>query len=225
MATKSIPHPGYATVKPWLSPFQTLFKDLGEQDACIQMQEISLRFLDATSKGMGTKIDDFLQLLYRAHHVPHGTYDFGGMRDVAHRSYIVLTYASFEAALYEAIADYKTRTGNAWNTKNGQKGLAPLQQIPFNVLASAAGLQAAPEYRLLEYYRLIRVAESHRTPLTLAAATVAYAQLTPADIQHFGKYAHIKGAPNPPASINFEDFKLFTRAVKYYCHLLNDALA
>jgi hypothetical protein len=71
----------------------------------------------------------------------------------------------------------------------------------------------------------VRIAESHRTPVTAAAAASAHAQLTPTDLQHFSKYSNIKGAPNQPASINFEDFKLFTRAVKYYCHLLNDALA
>ena len=222
---KAIPHPSYSTSKQWLSAFQTLSKDLGEQDACIQMQEISQRFLEATSKGMGTKTDDFLKLLYQAHQVPHGTYDFSAMQALGYRSFIVLTYASFEAAVKEAIAEYKTRTGSQWATSKNNKTLAPIAQVPENIPSSATILTAAPEYRLIEYYRFVRISESHRTPVTTAAAQSAYAQLTASDLAHLAKYQHIKGGPNQPADINFEDFKLFTRAVKYYCNLPNEALA
>ena len=226
MPKKPVPHPGYSATKPWLTAFQTLFNDLGEQDACIQMQEISQRFLEATAKGMGTKVENFLQILYQAHAVPHGTYDFLQMRNVSHRSYLVLTYASFEGALNEAIAEFKTRTGATWSKQNAHgKSLAPLAQVAFNLPSNATTLQSAPEYRLIEYYRFVRIAESHRTPVTSAAAAAAFGQLTAADHQHFAKYAYIKGAPNPPDSISFEDFKLFTRAVKYFSNLLNDALA
>lgn len=222
---KAVPYPSYSTSKQLLRAFQTLFKDLGEQDASIQMQEISQRFLEATSKAMGTKTDHFLKLLYEAHQVPHGTYDFSAMQALAYRSNIVLTYASFEAAVKEAITEYKTRTGSQWVTLKNSKILAPIAQVPENLLSQAVALTSAPEYRLIEYYRFVRIAESHRTTVTTKAAQSAYSQLTSSDLAHFAKYQHITGAPNQLADINFEDFKLFTRAVKYYCNLLNEALA
>jgi hypothetical protein len=226
MLKKPVPRPGYSATKPCLAAFQTLFHDLGEQDACIQLQEISQRFLEATAEGMGSKVENFLQILYQAHEVPHGTYDFMKMRNVSHKSYLVLTYASFEGALNEAIDEFKARTGATWSKKDAhEKALPPLAQVAFNLPSNAKTLQTAPEYRLIEYYRFVRIAESHRTPVTSAAAVAAFGQLTATDHQHFAKYAYINGAPNHPDSISFEDFKLFTRALKYFSNLLNDILA
>jgi hypothetical protein len=121
MLKKPVPHPGYSATKPCLAAFQTLFHDLGEQDACIQLQEISQRFLEATAEGMGSKVENFLQILYQAHEVPHGTYDFMKMRNVSHKSYLVLTYASFEGALNEAIDEFKARTGATWSKKDAHR--------------------------------------------------------------------------------------------------------
>lgn len=225
--SKLPPFPGYVTSKQLLPSFQTLFKDLGDQDACIQLQEVSQRFLEDTARNTRSSADEFLKSLYQDFQVPHGTYHFSTMRSVAYHSFIILNHAAFEAALKEAIKQhciiYRVE---GWEKKVGGKDLAPMQQLGHNLSSSIKSrLVAAPEYRLIEYYRHLRIASSHRTQETSEKAVRAFSKIKETDILHFKKYLHAGDAPNAPTGLSFDDFKLFTRAIKYYSNLLNEALA
>ena len=84
-------------------------------------------------------------------------------------------------------------------------------------------LISPPEFRLLKYLsRLVKSAGTRVNEKATDKAVKAFDSLTVSDMAHFHKYPLTAGAPNKPGEINFEDFKLFTRSVKYYSKILNE---
>ncbi|MDK1024086.1 MAG: hypothetical protein QGD92_07630 [Gammaproteobacteria bacterium] len=230
MATKNIPAPGYTTTKGLLPSIKRMFDGVGAQDACIQLQELSIQYLCNSAEATRAPIGDFLKLLYRWNNIPHGTYDFDELLELASKSYLTATYALLEKMLRAIISEYKNNNPSVvkgWKKQNSQgENFSPLQELAENLPSKqSATLKNAPEYRLLEYYRLVRIANSHHKGETLRNAGKAHSAITAADIAHFQTYDPAVMAPNAPEGICFEDFLLFTRAIKYYSKLLNEACA
>lgn len=229
MKSKLPPHPGYVTKKALASSVKTLASELGEQDACIQLQELSIEYLCNSATATRAPIGDFLKLLYRGNKIPHGTYSFDKLRLQASKSYLIVTYSILERFLRALIAEYRSAnpvTSATWKEKSSSgENLSPLLQLAENLpKKDVTILKNAPEFKLLEYYRLVRVANSHIKSATLEKAEKAYQDFTPKDISHFRKYK-ITDAPNKPDTLSFSDFALFTRAIKYYSKLLNEVCA
>lgn len=230
MAKKKIPDPGYTTTKKLMTSIRGIFDELGAQDACIQLQELSIQYLCNSAVATRAPIGDFLKLLYKGNKIPQGTYNFDELRELASKSYLTATYALLEKMLRGIISEYKTKnpgTAVGWRKQNLKgENFSPLQELVENLPQTiSAPLVSAPEYRLLEYYRLVRVANSHHKGSTLTNAEKAYAVITSRDMSHFLSYDAAPPAPNPPDKICFADFLLFTRAIKYYSKLLNEACA
>lgn len=230
MTTKTIPHPGYSTTKKLIAPIKNMFDELGAQDASIQLQELSIQYLCNSARVEKIPVGDFLKSLYKGSGIPHGTYDFDELRELASKSYLTVTYALLEKMLRAIISEYKEKNPVAatqWRKKNSNdENYPPLQELIENLPStSRVQLRGVPEYRLLEYYRLVRVANSHHKGETLKNAEKARMQITPADIGHFSNYIPAVAAPNDPEHICFDDFLLMTRAIKYYSKLLNEACA
>lgn len=226
---QSIPLPGYKTTKPTSPAIKSMLRELGAQDACIQLQELCIAYMQNSAVATKAPVDAFLNLLYEGNGIPHGTHSFQELRQLASKSYLVVTYALFEKMLEELIKHVKHAQPSlaaAWKSKSASSGNMP----PFVELASnlppnhQSALQAVPEYRLFEYYRAVRVANSHIKSSTSSQANTAFGSLTSADLQHFATCYQLQ-APNPPGALTFEDFRLFTRAIKYYSKLLNEACA
>jgi hypothetical protein len=229
MTTKEVPAPGYATTKHLMPSIDLMFSELGAQDACIQLQELSIEYLCNSAAATRAPIGDFLKLLYSGNKIPHGTHDFEELRELASKSYLVVTYALFEKMLRGIIAEYKVANPasvTAWKRQNGAgENLPPLQELVLNLPAAVGNqLKSRPEFKLLEYYRLVRVANSHVKDTTLSSVEKALKAFTPAEMAHFRTYDS-STSPNAPAQIRFDDFLLFTRAIKYYSKLLNEACA
>ena len=231
-ALKVIPHPGYTTTKRKLAPVRLMLLELGRQDASIQLQELSLSFLESTAQSMGVRINDFLKILYQARKIPHGSYQFEELRQVFINSQITLTHAHLERMLKGVIELLRTRLRASskplepvgWRTQKNKANLAPLQQLEENLpTIDSKRLASCPEFALLEYYRLVRVANAHMTDETRAHAEDAFKALTAVQLEHFEGYELL--APNLPSSLKFDDFLLFTRAVKYYANVINDVCA
>lgn len=203
-----------------------MFTELGAQDASIQLQEVATSYLEQAAAAGGAKAK-FLRALYAQHGVPHGTHSFAQMRETAYGSYLLITYALFEKMIKGCIKEYKIKNRpSIWVTKNNKKRLPPLLELVGNMPAAQRAILASPpEYRLLEYYRLVRVSNTHVSQQTLRKARSAYAALTTSDLGHISQYEYIAVAPNPPGAITFEDFKLYTRSIKYYSNLLNEVCA
>lgn len=226
---KTIPLPGYRTTKPQLPAIKLMLKELGAQDACIQLQELSIIFMRNSAHATKAPLDEFLNLLYAANQIPQGTHDFSELRELVYGSYIIVTYALFEKMVMETIVQLKANKpalAGAWNSKSSAGGgLPPLRELTQNLPSGVRTLlESAPEFRLFEYYRAVRVANSHIKGSTSANVGTAFAALTNADMQHFYTCYGLNG-PNLPPNISFDDFMLFTRAIKYYSRLINEACA
>ena len=157
-----VPHPGYTTSKPFIPALNSLFSELGAQDACLQLQEIAVIHLEKSALAMNAQMTDFLKLLYISNSVPQGTYSFSDMRAHIYNSFISATYAIFERSLKECIAAYKAKNQvTNWVTQIGSAKLDPLSQILHNCTPSEKALLSVPEQLLFDYYRKVRVAGNH----------------------------------------------------------------
>ena len=218
-----VPHPGYTTSKPFIPALNSLFVDLGAQDACIQLQEISVIHLEKSAQAMNAQMADFLKLLYISNSVPQGTYSFSELRTQIYNSFISATYAIFERSLKECMAAYKSKNPNInWVGQVAGANLDPLSQILHNCSAAEKVVLSVPEKNLFDYYRKVRVAGNHISQNTANSAAAAFTALTAAEIAHFQNYPFILGAPHAPNALTFHDFRLYTRAIKYYANLLNE---
>lgn len=222
----NVPHPGYKSEKPLIKPIARMYKELGDQDACIQLQELAVRYLERTVADLGDGAHEFLRGLYRDSDVPHGSHSFSEMSAVASRSYLLVTYALFEKMIKGCIREYRTRypeISPKWTDQQNGEQLSPLQRLAANALPRHKRQLVTPsEYKLLEYYRIVRNSGTHVDAKSAEKATKAFSAFSAADIAHFREYAKISSAPNLPEQISFEDFRLFTRSIKYYSNILND---
>lgn len=227
--TNITPPPGYTTTKPLIGAISTMWSELGKQDACIQLQELSNRCLHDALVASGKSPDDYLKPLFASYGIPNGTYSLAELEELVAKSYLVQTYSQLERMLRGVIAHYKTKyasTGAIWATKNSKdERYSPLEELHANLpKASAKALKDCPEFDLLEYYRVVRVANSHVKGTTLSRAQADYKKLTTKQLQHFSTCYSLK-APNPPSLIAFDDFLLFTRATKYFAKQINEVCA
>jgi hypothetical protein len=225
--SKSTPLPGYKTTKPAIPAIKSMFRELGAQDACIQLQELCAVYMQNSAAATNAPLDAFLHLLYQGNGIPHGTLSFSELRQLSAKSYIVLTYALFEKMLLEVIDYVKSSipgSAAAWVTKSATGGrLPPLLELAANLpAAERQSLEGVPEFRLFEHYRAVRVANSHVVGNTANKAQVAFGLLSNNDLSHFTHCYELQ-APNPASDITFQDFRLFTRAIKYYSRLVNEA--
>ncbi|GGY16509.1 hypothetical protein GCM10008098_04760 [Rhodanobacter panaciterrae] len=223
-----VPHPSYTNAKPYIKPVLDLFSELGTQDACLQLQELAIVHLEKSAQAMSAQMNDYLKLLYISNDIPRGTYSFAGMREQIYKSFIALTHSIFDKTIKECNGVFqKNNTSVTWvTTLKGGAALHPLEQLCYNCSpAQRQSLTQPPEFRLLEYYRRIRIASAHINGDTAQDAEEAFHKLTTTDHLHFQQYVHILGAPNAPNLLTFQDFKLYTRAIKYYSNLVNDVCA
>ena len=221
-----VPFPSYTTSKPFIPALNSLFVGLGEQDACIQLQEVAVIHLEKSALAMNAQMADYLKLLYISNNVPQGTYSFSELRAQIYSSFISATYAIFESSLKDCIAAYKAKNQVAnWIAQSGGANLDPLNQILHNCSAAEKAILSVPEKSLFDYYRKVRVAGNHISTSTATNAAAAFAALTAAEIAHFQGYSSILGAPHSPDTLTFHDFRLYTRAIKYYANLLNEVCA
>lgn len=222
----NVPHPGYTSSKALIAPISLMYKELGDQDACVQLQELSVSHLQKCASDRGESVRDFLRNLYAANSIPHGTHSFEQMRSVASTSYLLVTYSLFEKMIKGCIREYRGRypeVESTWTDRVDGEQLAPLQRLSHNALTMhKRQLMAPPEFKLLEYYRVVRVAGTHVDEKTAEKAERAFRAMSQEDLHHFRAYPQITQAPNPPNSLSFEDFRLYTRAIKYYSNVLND---
>lgn len=226
IAGTEAPAPGYATSKPLIEPIRSMLKELGAQDAAVQLQELSIRYLNDAVTSSSLSAAEFLKPLFRRNGIPQGTHSFNELRSVATISYIVMTYAALEKMLRGVGRDYRHRhseVGARWKNKNGAgETLSPFQELCANLpKEQRAILNKCPEAKLFEYYRLVRVSLTHRTQQTIDKAVRDFEKFSPADLMHF-KGSYTLEAPNPPERLTFDDFLLFTRATKYFARLVNE---
>jgi len=113
-----------------------------------------------------------------------------------------------------------------WKTKSGKKDLDAFNQVIENCKSKDRSiLKSKPEFHLINYFRLHRNSVVHRVfkkEKQFSESDKYYDKYVLPNINYY-KTTYNLNAPNKSDSINFHDFLIYTRAIKYYNNLVNDA--
>lgn len=217
--------PGYFNQLPIIDAIGELKQTIGLQDSYIQTNQIAFLYLKEQSESTEDK-ELFLAELFKKYSISRGTFDFEYFQSIQYRSYILQTYNLIEPFfknLNSRFRFYNNFIGD-WKVKKGDKNLDPFNQLLENLeTGKAKKIISFPEYHLIDYYRIIRNAFVHlqETDDEHKKTTKYYKEKIVPHLQHF-KENYELDAPNKPEQINFEDFMLYTRAIKYFSNILND---
>lgn len=218
---------GYYMQGIMLPCMRDLKKLLGSQDAAIQTNEILLRNFEEIASQQEKNINIFLKSLADKYKISHGSNDFSYVRLKISESNIVNTFTIFDAFLKEFATQlkvYKNISKEDWKDKdrNGDQ-LDTLNQIIENIsVESKKRIISMPEYHLLEYYRFIRnsTIHTHDSQRKRGRLNNYNKGIISKYENHFME--HYKSVPSLKDYLNFEDYFLYTRAIKYFSNVLND---
>lgn len=224
--TKTDPKPGYFNKMPLFKVVSGVKFTIGLQDSCVQTNEVSIRYFEDLAKKSGNT-DEFIKRLCKKYSISLGIRDFEYFKTIQYKSYILQTYNLVEPYFRELNRSYRFYNNfkGDWKTKDGDKNLDPFNQLLINIDADNSKLiKSYPEYYLLNYYRLIRNSIVHlQEDAEEHKKTTKYFDDFIADKLDFFKENYEMDSPNKPESISFQDFMLYTRAIKYFSNILNDA--
>ncbi|MBU5213892.1 hypothetical protein [Heyndrickxia oleronia] len=220
---------GYYMQGIMLPCMRDLKKLLGKQDAAIQTNEILLRHFEEIASKQEKDINIFLKSLADKYKISHGSNDFNYVRLKISESNIVNTFTIFDAFLKEFATQlkvYKNISKEDWKDKdrNGDQ-LDTLNQIIENIsVESKKRIIHLPEYHLLEYYRFTRnsIIHTHDSQRKKERLDNYNKEIINKYETHF--IEHYKSVPSLKDYLNFEDYFLYTRAIKYFSNVLNDAV-
>lgn len=217
--------PGYFATKPLFGAVIRLRKLAGERDKDMELIELSLRyFAEAATKCNHVK--DFVDEAAHDLRVRVGASTSDEILRAGARVYVVHVHATADAFFRELISEYRTykRISDAqWKWKESRNGgpLDPMQQLIANLPDHARKtVMAAPEFELLDYYRKVRNELIHSIGGRVSQTSLSCVET---HREYFTKTYRRGTAPNAPDSLDFDDFLLYARALKYFAELINDA--
>jgi hypothetical protein len=218
--------PGYFNQKPLVKPVSELKFSIGLQDSCIQTNQAAVLFLEEQGNLSGDP-EDFIKSLCVKYKISIGTRDLDYFKTIQYKSYILQTYNFVEPFFKDLNAAYRYYNNfeGKWKTKNGDKNLDPFNQLLANIdSAMRKTIKSYPEYFLLDYYRLIRNSIVHlqENEDEHEKTSIYYCNYIVKNLRFFKSNYELE-APNEPDKIGFADFMLYTRAIKYFSNILNDA--
>jgi len=217
--------PGYFNQKPLIKAISDVKFSIGLQDSCIQTNQAAILFLEEQAK-KSLDQEEFIKSLCAKFKISLGTRDLEYFKTIQYKSYILQTYNFVEPFFKElnaAYRHYNNFEGN-WKIKDGDKSLDPFNQLIENLDTSLKNkIKSYPEYYLLDYYRLIRNSIVHlqEDEDQHKKTSKYFSEYLVDKLFHF-KENYEMNAPNEPDKIIFDDFMLYTRAIKYFSNILND---
>lgn len=222
---KETPKPGYTTDKPVIKAIKQIKKLVGIQDSCIQLNEAAiLLFEEQALQNENPKV--FINDICAKFKISRGIDDLDYLKKTNHKSYILQTYNLVEPSFKKLNKQYKYFNDftDVWKVKDGKKSLDPFSQLVINLPTKSQTLiKEYPEYYLLNYYRLVRNSIVHLQDNNKEhSITKTYFEDFLKDKLDFFKENYELKAPNEPNNISFEDFMLYTRALKYFTNILNN---
>jgi hypothetical protein len=217
----AVPAPGYVRKLPTYPAVADLRKTSGAQDSWIEMTEVFLREGLTCAAASSIGLDEHVRALAKKHGVVVGPVNLERMELRVQQMNIVqvhLTSENFFDDLLRQYAVYKQINPASLVTQDGSRNLSSLERIQRN--SPAPGPLFCPEADLIEYYRLVRNHLIHHSPSAEALNRKRQSLLR--HRSHFASYSPLS-VPNAANAMSFADFMLFTRAVKYFANLANDA--
>lgn len=220
--------PGYFRNKPTFRSVHELRKYLGFQDACIQSNEIALRFFEENAQNHLKGVDSFVREMSDRYKISHGTNELKHLKKNMIESYIVQTYNNASLFFRYLISEYKELkeiNDKHWKKKkkNGEN-LDHFRQLYLNLpLKGRIIIHSAPERKIIDYYRLVRNSIVHINEKSRKRLLLYFYKTREEHNEYFKKCYPCIEAPNSPNDLKFDDFILYTRSLKYYSNLINDA--
>lgn len=217
---QSPPWPGYAARQPLYPAIRQLNLWLGRQGNVVDVMEVAARYL-AEQAELERDGDAWVRTLAKRFRVPASHLRVEATHAGAARMYIDLTYESVDRHLRRLIREVVLYKERKWSYSEGSRILSPLEQLTKNLSPLARErLGSTPEFHLLEYYRLVRNSIVHEGRATEASLDAEYRRLLNYK-SHFDGYQ--LQAPNALADIQYHDYRLLTRAIRYFSQVINDA--
>ena len=225
MKSQIIKRPGYYKNKPTFKAIAKIKRVIGLQDICIQTNQVAILFLEEKAK-LAKNEKEFIQNLCSRYKISRGTHNFDEFKKSLYQSYILQTYNLIEPLLIDLNKTYRYYNNfkGVWKVKSNDKNIDPLNQLLENIAPELKRkIKSYPEYYLLNYYRLVRNSIVHLqiNEKKYQKSIAYYTNYLDKRISHFKENYDIE-APNLPEQITFEDFMLYTRAIKYFGNILND---
>lgn len=189
--------------------YLSLKRQLGEIDACAECQEIAVRDFLAVCRGASDQSAE-IQRRSRVHGIRVDSVDLAQFaRRNTELQLVAVSYA-LEAFLNDLISDHP-RLGSRNGRGDGETLLDfVLGQPPWS--ESKGALKKSLEYRIREYYRLVRNRIAHPGGPATVGSCKLLSELQ-ADCKANEPYQRLS-APNDSGSLEFDDYLQFTRASK-----------
>ncbi|PGD64133.1 hypothetical protein [Bacillus wiedmannii] len=199
---------------------------LGAQDAAIQTNEIILRNFEEIGMNHAEGINKYLKTLADKYKISHGANNFQYVKLKIAEANIINTFNIidfFFKRFSKQIQLYKNISKNEWIDKDkDNEQLDSLNQVVVNLKKEEiTKLKKIPEYHLLDHYRLIRNSIVHISEKNSNKLAKLHTNLIDRYGEHFSE--HYGTLPNLKDQLTYEDYFLYTRAVKYFSNILNDA--
>ena len=215
--------PGYYMKKPMFPCIRGLRPLLGSQDAAIQTNEIALRYMEEVGNASETGLNNFLLNMADKYKISHGERDFEKVKRIIAQTNIVNTFNIIDLFFKRFICEYrqyKQISFDSWISANNGKQLDSLNQIYFNLPQNIKELiDIVPEFHLLNYYRLVRnclvhIGSNNKKIIKYYEKTIKSFK------EHFTQC--YKLLPHSLGNLDYNDYFLYTRSVKYFANKLND---
>jgi len=188
-----------------------LKNDLGRYDAIVEFTEIAIR--DFIKSSEETKsFDQYLKQKSTEHQIRVDSIDKGIFKTRIALGYIISVFQSFELFLREFKEEYCELYDVKWNLPDSKENLLRKIISKVSSLSKAKNVIGESNIELFDYYRKIRNKYVHDY-IDKEKIDKAYKKIKKQEAELKIIYPNLN-APNDFENISFDDFILFTRAVK-----------
>ncbi|MDF2454087.1 MAG: hypothetical protein K0R51_80 [Cytophagaceae bacterium] len=196
-----------------------LYKNLGRFDAIVEFTEISIRDFIHQAQQIGD-FDAFLQTKSHQHNICVNTVDQSVYRARISHSYILSVYQTAELFMHQFRDEHIDLYNNTWTLEDTKDNLLIKTIRKISAVNPATLHIGAHRISLFNYYRVVRNKYSHDRISEIRVGQEFQ------NINQFATQIQIDYpgllAPNDFDNISFEDFILFSRAIKDIAYKLND---
>lgn len=190
-----------------------LKRELGEIDACAECQEIAVREFLHNCKNAADPAS-IIQRLSRIHGIRVDSVDLERFAQCNTELQLVAVTQAFEVFLNDYIGEHP-RLGSR-ESRDHQETLLDFIVRRLKIAPGASrALRQSLEYRVYNYYRVLRntVAHGARSGAAVASAKNRGLDQLKRDCESCSEYQRLD-APNSETLLSFDDYVLFTRASK-----------
>lgn len=188
-----------------------LYNNLGKYDAIVEFTEIAVRDFIAKSQE-SENFDTYLQEKSVQHKIKVDSIDFNLYQTRIAHSYIISVYQSFELFLRTFKDEYCELYDIKWSLPDNKENLLLKIISKVSNLTKAKNEIGESNIELFDYYRAVRNKYVHEY-ISQEKIEKAFKEITKQKPNLSDLYPKLN-APNKFTEISFDDFIMFTRAVK-----------